>query len=383
MGYSEKINRSMRSSIWLLYVLIVFEILYMISPFAFYYYSGYAIPLNWLQASPLTSWLTVYVFPHFSYNTSLVVTGLLTISWPLVGLGLLIFTVGFFQIYWAKFTRKQVVSRGMYRIIRHPQYVGLAILGLGTTIYWSRFIVVLAYFSMLFLYYFLAKQEERICLEKYGRSYQDYLDSTGMFFPKVIEDRFPGLPAVLSTSGLKSFLVKLLLYFGYIGVIMAIGLGLKDFALSRIATVSIGQGVVVATAPLEKDRIMKITSLFFQSEQIKNELQRSPSKKQLVYIVPSDWVVPELDIWGRDGQHFPSNSSTHGNSLEFNPYRYTVLLTEPVTYDENATGDKILKTGIAFIPIFSAVVDLENSRISQFKRISNRGKWDGIPVPIY
>ena len=39
------IGKGLRASAWLLYCLIVFEILFMVSPFALYYYSVYALPL--------------------------------------------------------------------------------------------------------------------------------------------------------------------------------------------------------------------------------------------------------------------------------------------------------------------------------------------------
>ena len=86
MSFSEKAEKSVRTSVWLLYILIVFEILYMISPFAFYYYSYYAIPLNWFQQSPVTSWLTIYIFPHFTDTGSLLVKGVLMLAWPFKGI---------------------------------------------------------------------------------------------------------------------------------------------------------------------------------------------------------------------------------------------------------------------------------------------------------
>jgi len=69
---------------------------------------------------------------------------LLLAAWPLILLGLMLFFMGFVQIYWAKLTGKANVEVGLYRYIRHPQYVALAIVGLGTSIYWSRFIVLIA-----------------------------------------------------------------------------------------------------------------------------------------------------------------------------------------------------------------------------------------------
>jgi adenylate cyclase len=44
-------------AVWVAYVGIVFEILFMISPFALYYYAGYGPSLNVLHRSPWTAWL--------------------------------------------------------------------------------------------------------------------------------------------------------------------------------------------------------------------------------------------------------------------------------------------------------------------------------------
>ena len=188
-----KKERAVKTSAWFLYTLIVLEILFMVSPFAAYYYSIYATPLNALQESASTAWLTMYLLPHFTYSDSWLANGLVLISWPLILLGIVLFVFGFCQIYWAKFTGKGAVAVGLYRFIRHPQYVALAIIGLGSSMYWSRFIVVIAFVSMLCLYYFLARVEERICLDKFGSSYRAYLERTGMFLPKRWETQWRSL----------------------------------------------------------------------------------------------------------------------------------------------------------------------------------------------
>ena len=42
----------------------------------------------------------------------------------------------------------------------------------------------MAYASMMFVYYFLAKHEEEACLTKFGEAYRDYQEKRGMFLPK-------------------------------------------------------------------------------------------------------------------------------------------------------------------------------------------------------
>ena len=74
MTETKKLQKGVGVSVWALYLFVVFEILYMISPFAFYYYSIYAKPLKLLQASELTAWLTTNILPHFSYQRSLIIS---------------------------------------------------------------------------------------------------------------------------------------------------------------------------------------------------------------------------------------------------------------------------------------------------------------------
>ena len=120
------LGKGLRGSAWLFYCLIVFEILFMVSPFAFYYYSVYSVPLRWLQESTYTAWLTLHILPHFTYSTSLLSNALLVAAWPLILSGLALFFLGFVQIYWAKLTRKTNVEVGLYRYVRHPQYIAIA-----------------------------------------------------------------------------------------------------------------------------------------------------------------------------------------------------------------------------------------------------------------
>ena len=51
-------------------------------------------------------------------------------------------------------------------------------------------ILVLASLSLMFiLYYFLAEEEERRMLGKFGEGYREYMNHTGMFLPRLLEAR--------------------------------------------------------------------------------------------------------------------------------------------------------------------------------------------------
>lgn len=76
----------------------------------------------------------------------------------------------------------QPVTRGLYKISRHPQQmsISLAFLGIGIAIgSWLAFVIMIlgvlgAHNKIL--------AEEQACLELYGESYQNYLDSIPRYF---------------------------------------------------------------------------------------------------------------------------------------------------------------------------------------------------------
>ena len=379
-----KLDKSLRTSVWLAYIIVVFEILYMISPFAFLYYSIYAVPLKFFQISPLTSWLTTNILPHFTYQRSVFISILNMLSWPLITIGLILFLVGFFQIYWAKLRHKGSVSQGLYKYVRHPQYIALAITGLGTAIYWSRFIVFLMYATMLFLYYYLAKQEEKICLQKFGQSYKDYTEKTGMFVPKSLEARLPKIPSILPKTGVKRLAVMALIFCVYISTMAGFGFLMKDYALSKTNVCFSDYQGVISVAPLSKDQIQKVLAVISNTQRCEEELNRLNLNKRLIYILPSEWGIPELGIRksGR-GKNYLLHPETHGNSLEFNDNLLTVLVTEPILLNSDIQGENILKQALSFIPHLEITINLERRDVTKIKKRTNRGQWDGIPVPMY
>jgi protein-S-isoprenylcysteine O-methyltransferase Ste14 len=75
-------------------------------------------------------------------------------------LGLLLFLICAFQVYASKVFRRGPVIKGLYSLIRHPQYVALATAGAGLAILWPRFLVVVLWLAMVLVYYLLARDEE-------------------------------------------------------------------------------------------------------------------------------------------------------------------------------------------------------------------------------
>lgn len=105
-----------------------------------------------------------------------------------------------FSLIYQLVHRKQLVKKGPYRIIRHPQYLGVIIMTFGLTmislntdpvfpsilqsftdkslLFWIWVIEVLAYIG-------LAKIEEFALKNKFGDDYISYINSVGFIIPIV------------------------------------------------------------------------------------------------------------------------------------------------------------------------------------------------------
>lgn len=98
-------------------------------------------------------------------------------------IGILLFVLGWILIIFAllKFgtipairEKSNLITTGVYRVVRHPIYSGTIIAVLGWTIL-LKSIISIVYFPFLFLLYFLAIVfEERILTEEYGDEYIRY-----------------------------------------------------------------------------------------------------------------------------------------------------------------------------------------------------------------
>jgi protein-S-isoprenylcysteine O-methyltransferase Ste14 len=177
------------------YMLIAFEIMYMAGPFAVYFYGVYNPILNFFGRIPVLSTLNTFFFPHAARETTsafLAVHEIIGIVLAALGFGAFLF--GACQIYYSKFARKGAVMGGIYNRIRHPQYISFAVCGFGLLLMWPRVINLFMYVTMLFVYYLLAKAEERECEEKFGQSYIDYKNRTNMFIPFNLPFKLPQLP---------------------------------------------------------------------------------------------------------------------------------------------------------------------------------------------
>ena len=135
----------------------------------------------------------VYIFTpyldlaNFSVPVPLRWIGILTVFWAIF---IFLRSHSDLGLNWSGFLelkeRQELITHGIYRRIRHPMYAAVLIWSLGQALAltnWiagpANIIVTLAFLGVR------APREEAMLLERFGKPYQDYMNQTGRFIPRL------------------------------------------------------------------------------------------------------------------------------------------------------------------------------------------------------
>ncbi len=102
--------------------------------------------------------------------------------------GLIIIAAGWHRIHRAQ---GALVTDGIYRIVRHPQYSGLFLISIGMLIQWPTIITILTWPVLVFMYVRLARQEEREAESRFGQAYSMHAQRVPRFVPRFRARRSP------------------------------------------------------------------------------------------------------------------------------------------------------------------------------------------------
>ncbi len=115
---------------------------------------------------------------------SMYVWGLvMLLSWAVIIGGLVIMSKGWRQIHKAK---GELVTSGLYGLVRHPKYSGLFMITVGFLIQWPTIITVAMWPILMLMYYRLARREEREMESRFGGQYVSYKEQVPMFLPRLV-----------------------------------------------------------------------------------------------------------------------------------------------------------------------------------------------------
>lgn len=268
------------------FVVVALEIMIMISPFAFFFYSVFNPIFDWLGQFAATRWLTSFFLPHMILPPTLFLKTIRVAGSAFFIVGALAFIVCAFQVYLGKMFKWGVADRGLYRYIRHPQYLALGIWGMGMAILWPRFIVLASLSLMFVLYYFLARDEEKRMLNLYGESYQRYKSNKGMFLPKAVERVFSFLNYIVPQTSLRYPVVSLVIILAVIGS----GFILRAITLRSLSLESKANITMVSLLPEDIFRNASAVQTILGGGK-DSKLILSADKDYLAYLMPADYVM--------------------------------------------------------------------------------------------
>ena len=108
--------------------------------------------------------------------------------WPAsVGSGLSILGVILIALGWKQIHKADgLVTTGLYKYMRHPQYSGIFLFTLGWILHYPSIVTLLLWPILIGAYIWLAKWEEKLAEEEYGETYVQYASVTKRFIPMLI-----------------------------------------------------------------------------------------------------------------------------------------------------------------------------------------------------
>lgn len=127
----------------------------------------------------ISSYLGQVVFQNtfLDYMTSIG----MPIGYIITGAGLLFVIAGWRSVY----RSHDIVIRGAYSHLRHPQYLGFLLITAGWLIHWPTIPTMIMWPILVLLYYKLARKEEKEMEKRFGEKYREYKQSVPMFIPKL------------------------------------------------------------------------------------------------------------------------------------------------------------------------------------------------------
>ncbi len=106
--------------------------------------------------------------------------GMIVGTW-LTFLGILLVILGWLKIHKAK----GLVTDGIYRYIRHPQYLGLFLIMIGWLLHWPTLLTLIFFSALVIVYYRLGISEEKILAQRFGEEFETYRRQTPRLFPRL------------------------------------------------------------------------------------------------------------------------------------------------------------------------------------------------------
>lgn len=404
------------------FIVMAFEFMIMISPFAFFFYSVFNPIFKYLGQYAITGWLTTFFLPHMILPPTLFLKAIRILGSLFFIIGVVVFLICACQVYLSKIFKWGVAIRGLYAYIRHPQYMALGIWGIGMAILWPRFIVLASLSLMFILYYFLAKDEERQMLNQFGETYSQYMNKTGMFFPNFIEKSFSRFGKMMPPTITECFLIPLII----ITITIGTGFILRAITLYQLPFENRNNITLISILPEDNNYDMKVlNSISGTTDKIKINFLND-KKYYLGYLMPadyimqgmiantgiefhlfkkhhtlamiSDWVLHPFGHLRRSPSehmakmhnvdpaiarrhHCPIGIDEENLDCKHCPYRRVIFVQADKNYGKHFSGKEFLSFNIVRTPVGFIDINVQTGEIVNMKEVEKTSAWQDVPTP--
>jgi len=404
-----------------LFFVIALEVMIMISPFAFFFYSVFNPVFQWLDQYAATRWLTAFFLPHMVLPPTLFLKVVRILGSALFILGMAAFVICALQVYLGKIFKLGVATKGLYRFVRHPQYLALGIWGVGMSILWPRFIVLASLSIMFILYSFLARDEEARMRLRYGDAYDEYARNTGRFFPRTVERGFAFIGRVMPKP-----LARVLIPLQIICVVIGTGFVCRAVTLSSLPFEAKGNVTLLPILPEDRDLTANVLNGILLNAARGKAGYLEEGKDYLGYLMPADYIMqgmiaetggethlfehhqtfalitdwvlhpfehlrrsPSVHVAKMHGvdpavarrHHCPLGINDENLDCKNCPYRRVILVEVARPYAPRVSGSKVLSLDSVRVPVEAIDINARTGEIVQITQLGKATAWKDVPTP--
>jgi len=175
--FRRKVSRK-TSSVYVAFVVALYAEMFGV-PLTMYFFASVfgqsdIFSLEFLLAPLVGPYVFYVIYNSFIFPASKII----------IGIGIILVIFGWKQIYKGQKENK-IVTDGIYKVIRHPQYLGFLLITGGLLVQWPSIFTAILWPILVFMYYRLAKKEDSECEKEFGEQFRQYKSSVPGFLPRL------------------------------------------------------------------------------------------------------------------------------------------------------------------------------------------------------